>query len=82
MVEEKDAELNEKRMREAEVNANKTSLVIHCFSWILKYDLKTPYMRNKKYLVLSPDFFLISNNQKTNCDIYYIGSHELVMIKT
>lgn len=28
MVEEKDAELNEKRMQEAEVNANKTSLVI------------------------------------------------------
>lgn len=42
MVEEKDAELNEKRMQEAEVNANKTSLVIHIFSWILKYDLKTP----------------------------------------
>lgn len=42
MVEEKDAELNEKRMQEAEVNANKTSLVIHCFSWILMYDLKTP----------------------------------------
>lgn len=34
MVDEKDAELNEKRMQAAEVNAYKSSLVIHCFSQI------------------------------------------------